>query len=297
MAFLILLFGPALLIGGILFAIPLDKFDIHTPSRKSFFLMALFVPLLALILWVFRYDLGLWNLYDTLSFCAPPFLIGIAGVFLRSALRTPQKVYVEQLFAWALSLALVGYFLYRTATIGMLVLVFLLFFFIAAAGVVIVMTAWMLWTLPGKRKLAALLNLLVASLVLCLSTGTGLMEVPEFITQENGTIIAHALEQYYQDTNAYPATLEGLIPLYLTELPEAVTTQGTGWLYTSELDGYTLGYWYWADGNCTELCKYASTQPSWSCDSVCSPEGWKPFALVVTPTPLPSESANPASTY
>lgn len=111
-------------------------------------------------------------------------------------------------------------------------------------------------------------------------------------TENHAEIIVEALEWYYADISEYPASLEELEPLYLDELPEAVTTRGMGWLYTATDDEYTLGYWYGPNKYAVYVCLFDSAEKVWNCHD-CSvvlrePGCWGPFTEVPTPTPTAS---------
>lgn len=108
-------------------------------------------------------------------------------------------------------------------------------------------------------------------------------------TERNAQLVIVALEQYYVDTGIYPASLDELGPMYLDELPEAVTTRGMGWLYAATDDEYTLGYWYGASKYAVYVCLFDSAEKVWDCHD-CSvefqePGCWGPFTEMPTPTP------------
>ena len=105
-------------------------------------------------------------------------------------------------------------------------------------------------------------------------------------TNENAQAIIEALEHYHADNDTYPASLEGLVPAHLQELPEAVTTRGMGWLYTAAEDEYALGYWYDPYKDWTSVCLYTSTNDEWKCGRchIYEPDCWGPFTPVPTPT-------------
>ena len=111
------------------------------------------------------------------------------------------------------------------------------------------------------------------------------------VTANNADIIVKALEQYHTENSVYPTTLADLEPGYLTTLPEAITTRGMGWLYTSDGDQYTLGYWQSVWEHTAVVCLYVSQDEAWNCTDSCrnwpaqDPAGcWGPFTPVPTPT-------------
>lgn len=114
------------------------------------------------------------------------------------------------------------------------------------------------------------------------------------VTESNADIIVKALEQYHTENSVYPTTLADLEPGHLTTLPEAVTTRGMGWLYTSTGGQYTLGYWQSVYEHTAVVCLYTSQDAVWNCTNHCrnwpiqEPEGcWGPFTPVPTPTCSP----------
>jgi hypothetical protein len=115
-------------------------------------------------------------------------------------------------------------------------------------------------------------------------------------TESNARAVIMALEQCYEDSGGYPASLSELVPTCLDELPEAVTTRGMGWLYTAADDEYTLGYWYGATKYAVYVCLRGSAERTWDCHGCLLPPEpgcWGPFTPVPTPTitPAPESSA------
>jgi hypothetical protein len=171
------------------------------------------------------------------------------------------------------------------ASLGHLGPVLALLTMLSATGVAIVTGAWMVYSLPGWRKLSAVLIGFVLPMVFSASIWVGENQSPEKVTRRNGDKIAYALEQYYAETGEYPTELNDLVPANLTELPQALTTQGTGWLYTSSTNQYTLGYWHYPHKLGVVLCLYSSESKNWQCESTFHSQGWGPFSPVWTPVP------------
>jgi hypothetical protein len=211
-------------------------------------------------------------------------LAGIAGFLMHSGLRDWWRI------SWwhmggGLALFAMGCLLLRDlASGGRLGPVIAFLVALSATGVAIVTALWMVWSLPRWRKLAALLPAIVLPAALFVSIWIGEGQSPEEITQRNGDTIAQALERYHAETGIYPAELTELVPTCLVEIPEALTTQGTGWLYTSDSNQYTLGYWHYPDKLGVILCLHSSTDEGWQCQSTYSAEDWTPFSPVPTPT-------------
>jgi hypothetical protein len=154
--------------------------------------------------------------------------------------------------------------------------------------VFVIATLWIMLRVAIWRKVAAFALLITFSLLMWQGVLYGEARSPEMITQRNGDTIIQALDQYYTKHNRFPASLQELIPVYLPILPDAQTTQGTGWLYDVSGKEYTLGYWYWPEREGTMLCKYnSSTTKDWACLSASSYKDWEPFPVV--PTPAPSQ--------
>lgn len=116
-----------------------------------------------------------------------------------------------------------------------------------------------------------------------MSLAQGVSDSSEERTKRNGDALVAALQSYYAAERRYPAALDELVPPYLPALPEALTTQGTGWLYMSDTQQYTLGYWYNPGKIDFFLCRYQSHEPGWTCRvELHSAAGWAPFEPVPT---------------
>lgn len=266
--------------GMLLWALPRDALVIRAPSRKLMIVAALGAAILILIFFALP-DYDRWYFQIVLIF-SPPLLIGVQGILLYSALHTSSKVDWGQLLVSAVMLALTSYALYDLTRMGLLAPLFAMGIALATTGVTLVVGIWLIWVLAGWRKSISVVSLIVVPLVLVASLAAGNARAPESITKINGSTIAQALERFHEDKLVYPQSLEELIPVYLQEIPEALTTQGTGWLYVASGGEYTLGYWYWPD-DCTSLCKYSSEDHAWSCNIACLSEDWTPFTPVPTP--------------
>jgi hypothetical protein len=109
----------------------------------------------------------------------------------------------------------------------------------------------------------------------------GSSQSPDNITRRNADQVIGALNRYEIEVGVYPDKLNQLIPKYLETLPNAATTQGTGWLYDSTTGDFTLGYWYAAEKMGASVCRYESTIRNWTCDF----NNWGSFKEVPTPAP------------
>jgi hypothetical protein len=78
----------------------------------------------------------------------------------------------------------------------------------------------------------------------------------------------------------YPASLDELVPIAATALPEEPATIW-GWLYTATDDDFTLGYVYGVDKLGYSVCVYSAQKPEWDCLPNYSTG---PFILEPTPT-------------
>ena len=216
---------------------------------------------------------------------SPPFLVGCAGVLLYRGLRAVPHVH------WGYSSASVFLFLLASIVVGWLArgsglgLVFAFALGGCSIAVLFIETMWIVWCVPRWRKLGAGVVFIAVSVLFWQSILYGETQSPEMITQRNGTTIVGALDQYYRRYSHFPATLQELTPQYFSELPVAVTTQNTGWLYALTDDTYTLGYWYWPDKHGVMLCTYSSAVGRWKCSPTLSYRDWEPFPVVLTPAP------------
>jgi hypothetical protein len=219
------------------------------------------------------------------TFFLPYLLTGIAGFLLQRGLRSSPVVLWQILVAVVL-MSLVYMMIVDVTRIGLLsiLLGILIAFSVSLMGMVIAI--WLVLSLKGKHKLAALLPGLVFPMILVAGVAVGDSYSPESITQKNGDAIVKALQHYRNDRGTYPPDLSQLKPAYLSVLPEALTTQGTGWMYQLRDTEFTLGYWYYPAKDGSLVCLYRPSQTKWDCGA----NNWGPFPRVSTPAPsmLPS---------
>jgi hypothetical protein len=219
-------------------------------------------------------------------------LVGFASLLIWAGFR---NISLPRAWAYviggALVLALVCTWLGDMAGAGNLGGPIAFVFGLPAVGVAWIVALWMLWKARSWRKTGALLLAVIFPTALFLSIQLGDMRSPESLTQRNGTAIVEGLRRYRADRGAYPAVLDDLVPGYLLALPEAITTQQTGWLYGTTGGEFTLGYWYYPDKLGSIVCLYTSAAPRWECGD----NHWGPFTPVWTPAP--TEPARPSSTF
>jgi hypothetical protein len=214
-------------------------------------------------------------------------LAGISGFLLQYGLRDPCRVR-RWCIAVSLTLLIGGcLLLWYFASLGQLGPLFAYLTALSAAGVALVTAIWMAWSLPRWRKLTALLVGLLLPGAFLASVRMGDAQSPERITERNGDVIIQALEKHHIENGVYPTNLAELVPAHLNELPEALTTQGTGWLYTSDTREYTLGYWHYPHKFGVILCLHSSETAGWQCESTYEPRDWSPFSPVLTPIARP----------
>jgi hypothetical protein len=106
---------------------------------------------------------------------------------------------------------------------------------------------------------------------------------PNVILHRNGEQIAAALEKYHADKGKYPATLEELEPVYISEIiqPKSIW----GWLYTIDGDNFAIGYVNYVDSFGYGTCFISNKNKEWNCShDYLKPS---PFKLQPTPTGFP----------
>jgi hypothetical protein len=210
-----------------------------------------------------------------------PYLFsGVAAFLIQAGLRKPKRL------GWFVPLGLVMFLavalsLAEVAGYGGLGTVFAFLTAVATGGVALVAAIWMLWSLEGWRKSAAVLAGVLFPLSLFLSVRVGDSNSPENITERNGAEIIAALDNYYQSEGVYPNSLSDLLPDHFLSLPDALTRQGTGWLYDRTDTGFILGYWRWPEKMGADVCLYQSVARYWNCEL----NNWGPFRPVETSTP------------
>lgn len=218
----------------------------------------------------------------------PPSFTALAGFLFQSALRQPNRVIWWRLITGTLIFALMCLYLEELASDGGLGGAVALITAIFATLPILISAAWILWSVPRWRKLCAIILVLLLPSAFWFSIQQGDAQSPESITQLHGDQIVQALEHYHSIQQRYPAALATLVPNYISRLPDALTTQGTGWLYHTDGRQYTLGYWHYPDRDAVILCRYHSIRPEWQCKVTPNNQyGWAPFPVVMTPESQP----------
>lgn len=216
---------------------------------------------------------------------APLLATGLASFLIHSGVREPRKYSWLFVTAGLAMLAAICYWLSDLASLGYMALVGALFIGFLCACVAIISALWITLTLKGWRKLSAILLGVAFPLSMYYSILVGDTKSPESSTRHNGDVIVQALYQYQAGTGRFPTDLADLEPTLLATQPEALTTQGTGWLYESTSDSFTLGYWYWPDKFGSSVCLYESSNSQWNC----AHNNWGPFQTVWTPGPCKND--------
>jgi hypothetical protein len=108
----------------------------------------------------------------------------------------------------------------------------------------------LIFTLPGKMKLAGLVFSLVVPLALivvaALARDVDIKALPEGSAER----ISRALDLYRQENGRYPQRLDQLEPRYLLFIPEPGIIFAQDWCYEGGAAGYALGYVnrdHWSD--------------------------------------------------
>ncbi len=148
-----------------------------------------------------------------------------------------------------------------------------------AVSVAVIAALWLLWSLNGRRKIAALLIGILFPASLFVGMRIGANYTPDSVIQRKGAVIAQALNQYRASHGKYPESLDELVPEYLADLKQPGTIWG--WLYTATEKEFTLGYVYWVDKFGYSVSVFGSNKPEWTYLSNTT----GPFVL--QPTPLP----------
>ncbi len=214
----------------------------------------------------------------------PLLLVTVAGVLFQRSLQNSQTPHWQTAGVSLVTLILLGLLLGYLASLGSWGGVGATLLSGIAGVAAVAICVWLVCTLPRWRKLASLGFVAATALVILTSWNLGNYHSPEAMVERNAEIIVQALEEYYTESGMYPAVLDDLVPTYLPTLPEAVTTQGTGWLYESTNTTYTLGYWMWPEKYGVWLCLYSSSSKSEECHPTGYTENsWEPFLPVYTP--------------
>jgi hypothetical protein len=214
-------------------------------------------------------------------FLLPYLITGVAGLLMRSGLQASLGISRATLVVSILLLGAVCFLVADFASYGLLAIVFAFFMAFTTTIVAVVVGIWLERSLKGKRRVVALLVGIVFPIGLFVSVQIGDSYSPEGQTRQHAEQAVQALDQYRRNVGNYPSSLSQIAPTYLTVVPEALTTQGTGWLYTATQDSFTLGYWYYPDKMGSDVCLYGSQNREWNCDF----NNWGPFRFVPTPGP------------
>ena len=213
------------------------------------------------------------------------FLVAGAGILLHRRLSARRAIQWATVITVLLSLLLASYNIGKFTSYGDLSIIFTFFVGLKAILVAIGISAWLIITRPNWQKLMAIGFMLLSIASIIGGYRIGDYHTPENIMQRNAETIVKALERYHDQFNHYPATIDGLVPEQLPQLPEAITTQGTGWLYTSDGTSYTLGYWMLPYKFGVHLCLYGSENRLIQDCGLTERDGWEPFSPIYTPMP------------
>jgi len=123
--------------------------------------------------------------------------------------------------------------------------------------------ACLVFTLKGKRRLAAIFIGLIYPAALFLSSALGYQRSPEAALQHYGGIIVEKIDQFHADRGYYPGRLDDLVPAYLDDLRPP--PNAWGWLYTGGQTQFSLGYLYGTDVIGYSMCGFSSSRRTWRC--------------------------------
>lgn len=276
----ILFFLPAIVTTAFLLLFG-NEITTSAQRRRTVELWGLGLLLLFCILWLLSHVTSIAIWLPLQLFIFPYVMTGISGLLLASGLQASLPISRPRVIVSVLLLGAVCYLVMDLASYGLLSVVFAFLTVFTTSLVAFVVAIWLAYSLKGSRKTVALFVGIVFPIGLFFSSQLGNSYSPESQTEQHGEQIVHALDQHYEHTDKYPSNLSELVPGYLSALPEALTTQGTGWLYTSAEDSFILGYWYYPDKMGSEVCLYDSQDRKWNCDF----NQWGPFQTVWTPMP------------
>lgn len=127
------------------------------------------------------------------------------------------------------------------------------------------------WDYGAESELDSILASIAASTNEPTLTPT-LNPTVEWINQEIGYgqvgvyIIVDAINQFYEDNDAYPNDLSELIPTYLEELPATISGKSF-YYYQNETVTYAVTFFLESKGgeNTTAYCGYYFSQDLWEC--------------------------------
>jgi hypothetical protein len=107
------------------------------------------------------------------------------------------------------------------------------------------------WSLPGKRKLAALAFAVVVPVSMKGAHTIGTYgpygqwgTLPTVVTEQRAEVVNRAIQRYHKQNGDYPRTLTDLTPRYLVYIPNPLIIPGQTWCYEGECNYYRLGYVY-----------------------------------------------------
>jgi hypothetical protein len=115
--------------------------------------------------------------------------------------------------------------------------------------VVLFSSAFLFSILPGRRKLAGILYLLLIPALIAVSARAQRVDFRQ-LTEERAGRVSQAVETYYAREGRYPHDLRQLIPWSILSLPGPVIIYGQDWCYDGGQDYYRLGYVdreHWSD--------------------------------------------------
>lgn len=135
---------------------------------------------------------------------------------------------------------------------------------------------FLLTSLIGKRKLVGVLVIIFIPSLLFSSVFLG--DKFSKINTDRAAVI-QAIKKYHSENAIYPDSLHDLVPEYIEDLSDPLTTWG--WLYLAEADQFSFGYVYGIDKSGYSVCVYSSDISEWDC----LPYNTGPFQL--GPTPMP----------
>jgi MFS family permease len=107
------------------------------------------------------------------------------------------------------------------------------------------------WSLPGKRKLAALAFAVVVPVSMMVAHRIGTYGphgqwgmLPTMVTEQRAEAVNRAIQRYHKQNGDYPRALTDLTPLYLVYIPNPLIIPGQTWCYEGGHNYYRLGYVY-----------------------------------------------------
>jgi MFS family permease len=107
------------------------------------------------------------------------------------------------------------------------------------------------WSLPGKRKLAALAFAVVVPVSMMVAHRIGTYGphgqwgmLPTMVTEQRAEAVNRAIQRYHKQNGDYPRALTDLTPRYLVYIPNPLIIPGQTWCYEGGHNYYRLGYVY-----------------------------------------------------